>query len=75
MHCHTVGGRWAVELPSCTATLPWGSAQRNPGNALPYHLGALGSATRAMRGPTSLGDGESCPGGGRYLKSGTPVVR
>ena len=28
----------------------------------------------AMRGPTSWGDGESCPGGGRCLKSGTPVT-
>ena len=28
----------------------------------------------AMRGPTSWGDGESCPGGGRRLKSGTSVI-
>ena len=27
-----------------------------------------------MCGPTSWGDGESCPGGGRYLKSRTPAM-
>ena len=44
-----------------------GSGQWNSCNALPHCLGAVGSATRAMRGPTSWGDGESCPRGGRCL--------
>ena len=44
---------WAVELLQCTATLPGGSGQCNSCNALPHRLGAVGSGTRAMRGPTS----------------------
>ena len=37
-------------------------------------LAGGGSGTPAMRGPTSWGDRESCPGGGRCLKRGTPAM-
>ena len=73
-HCLTAWGRWAVELLSCTATLPGGSGSCNSCNALPHRSGAVGSGTPVMRGPISWGDGESCPGGGRCLKSGTPPM-
>ena len=67
-------GHWAVELLLCTATLLTGSGQWNSYNALPHCLGAVGSATPALRGPTDWGDGGSCPGGSRCLKSGTPAM-
>ena len=67
MHCHTAGGQWAVQLLQRTATLPGGSGKWNSCNALPHRLGAVGSGTPAMRGPTSWGDGEACPGGGHCL--------
>ena len=47
VHCHTAWGQWAVELLSCTATLPRGSGQCNSCNILPHRLGAVGSATLA----------------------------
>ena len=53
MHCHTAWGQWAVELMSCTASLPGGSGQCNSCNALPHCPGAVGSSQRP--GPTSLG--------------------
>ena len=48
-------GRWAVQLLHCAAPLPGGSGQRNSCNALPHCLGAVGSATPAMRCLTALG--------------------
>ena len=74
MHCHTALGQWAVQLPQCTASLRGGSGQWNSCNALPHCLGAVGSGTLAMRGPTSWPHGESYPGGGHCLKSGTPAM-
>ena len=71
-HCLTAWGQWAVELLSCTATLPRGSGKCNSCKRFSYCQGAVGRATPAMRGPISWGAGESCPGGGRCLKSGTP---
>ena len=79
IHCLTAWGQWAVELLQCTATLPMqctatlprGSGQCNSCNTLLHCLGAVGSGTPAMCGPTSWGDGESYPGGGCCLKSGT----
>ena len=68
-HCRTGSGQWAVELLQYTASLPGGSGQCNSCNALPHRLGAVGSGTPAMRGHTSCGDGESCLGGGRCLKT------
>ena len=59
MHCHTAWARWAVELMACTASLPGGSGWCKPCNTLPH---------------CSRGDGESCPGGGCCLKSGTPAM-
>ena len=72
-HClGAVGsGTPAMELPQFTATLPVGSGQCNSCNALPYRMGAVGRATAVMLRLTSLGDGESCQGGGRCLKSAT----
>ena len=86
MHCLTAWGQWAVQLLQCTApqpggsgqsciaSLPRGSGQCNSCHTLPHCLGAVGSGTPAMRGPTSWGDGESCPGGGRCQKSGPPAI-
>ena len=74
MHCLTAGGHWAVQLLQCNATLPWDSGQCNSRHALPHCVGALGSGTPAMRRPTSWGNGEPCPRGGRCLKSGTPAM-
>ena len=71
----TAWGRWAVELLHCTASLCRGSGQYDSCNALPYHLGAVGSGAPAMRGPTSWGNGESCPGGGHCLKRGTLAMQ
>ena len=74
MHCLSALGHWAMELLQCTASLPGGSGQCTSGNALPARLGAVGSGTRAMCGPTSWGERESCPGGRRCLKSKTPEM-
>ena len=63
-HIASLGQR-AVELVQRNASPPAGRGQCNACNALPHRLGAVGSGTPAMRGPTSWGDGESCPGGGR----------
>ena len=63
-----------MELLQHTATLPGGSGQCNSCNALPPCLGTVGRGTPGTRGPTSWGDGESCPGGRRRLKSGTPAM-
>ena len=71
MHRLTAQWQWGVELPQRTASLPGGSRQCNSCNAPPHRPGAVGSGTPAMCGPTSWGDGESCPGGGRCLKSQT----
>ena len=51
-----------AELLQCTALLPWGRWQCNSRNTLPHDLGAEGSATPAMRGPTSLGGHGVLPG-------------
>ena len=72
--CQTAGGQWAVELLLCTALLPGGSGKCNSCNELPHRPGAVGSGTLAMRRPINWGDGESCMGGGRCLKSGTPAM-
>ena len=74
MHCLTASGRWAVELLQYSASLPEGSGQCSSCNALSHRLGAVGSGTPAMRKPPSWQDGESCPGGGRCLKTGTPAM-
>ena len=55
MHCPTAWGQWAVQLLQCTASLPWGSGQRNSCNALPHCLGVVGSATPAMHCLTARG--------------------
>ena len=39
LHCLTAQGQWAVQLLSCTASLPRGSGQWNCCNALPHCLG------------------------------------
>ena len=41
---------------------------------MPTCLGAVGSRTPALRGPTSWGDGACYLGGGRCLKSGTSAM-
>ena len=77
-------GRW--DSYKSTASLPRGSGKWNPYNAVPHRLGAVGSAIPIMHcrstwgpwaaqllqcgGPPSGGDGQSHPGGDRYLKSG-----
>ena len=48
IHYLTAWGQWAVELLQCTASLPRGSVQWNPSNALPHCLGVVGS------GPTAI---------------------
>ena len=55
MHCLTAWEQWALDLLQCTASLPGGSGQWNPCNALPHCLGAVGSATSAMHCLTALG--------------------
>ena len=57
MQCLTAQGRWAPELVQCSASLPRGSGKWNFCNALPYYLGAGGSATHAMRCLTAWGHG------------------
>ena len=71
MHCHNAWGQWALELVQRIASLPRGSGQCNSCKTLPHRLGTVGSGTLAMHGPTSWGDGESCPRGGCSLKSAT----
>ena len=56
---HTVSRLWAVEFLHRTASLPGGSGQRRSCSALPHCLGAVGSATPAMHGPTTMGHWES----------------
>ena len=58
MHCLTAWGQWAVQLLQCTASLPWGSGQWTSCNALPYCLGAVGSATPAIHGRIAWGQWE-----------------
>ena len=70
-HCR---GQWGVQPLQRTASLTGSSGQCNSCSALPHYLGAVGSRNPTMRGPTSWGDGESCQGGGRCLKSGTPTM-
>ena len=71
MHCRTASGQWAVQFLQCTASLPGGSeavqllqcTATSPGgggqwdscNTLPPCLGAVGSATPAMRCHTGWG--------------------
>ena len=43
MHCLTAWGQWAMELVQGNASLPGSSEQRNPCNALPHCLHAVGS--------------------------------
>ena len=74
MHRHTATGQWAMQLLQHMASLPGGNRQCNSCNALPHRRGAVCGGTPAMRGPTRWGNGESCPGGGRCLRSGTPKV-
>ena len=74
MQCYAAWGQRAVELLQCTTSLLGGSGQCNSCNALPHYVGAVGSGTLAMRGPTSWGDRGSYPGGGRCLKSDTPAM-
>ena len=64
------GGRCLKsELLHCAVTLCGCIGQWSSCNALPHCPGAAGIGTLAMRGSTSWGDGESCPGGGHCLKS------
>ena len=53
MHCHNAWAQWAVELMSCSASLPGGSGQWNSCNALPHCLGAVGSGTPATGSGTA----------------------
>ena len=46
-------GQWAVQLLQCTVSLPGCTRQCNSYNVLPLRLGAVGSGTDAVRGPTS----------------------
>ena len=71
VHRHTGEEQWAVELLRYIAAELGSSGRRISSNTLPYRLGAMGSGSLAMRGPASWRDGESCPGGGHCLKSGT----
>ena len=75
MHYLTSWGQSAVQLVYCTASLPWGSGRCNSCNARPHRRGTLGSRSPAMRGPTSFGDLESCPGGSHYVISQTLAMR
>ena len=80
MHCLTAQGQWAVQLLQYTASLPGGSRHCNSCNALPHHLGQTGSnrgvgqRNSCNAGPPIRGHRESCPGGGRCLKSGIPAA-
>ena len=74
IHFFTASAQWAMALMQCIASLLGDSGQCNSSNALPHLLAAVHSVTISMRGPTSWGDGESCPGGGRCLRSGTPAM-
>ena len=57
LYCTNPGQR-AVQLLQCTASLPWGSGQWTPCNALPHCLGAVGSGSPAVHCPTAWGQ---CP--------------
>ena len=74
MHRHTAPGQWAVDLLQRNAILPGGTGQCNSCNALSHRLGAAGSGTLAIRDPTKWEEGESYPGGGHYLKSGSGAM-
>ena len=55
-------GQWAVGLPQCTASLPGGSGQCNSYNTPPHCVGAVGSATPAIRCLTAWGEcTANCP--------------
>ena len=47
-YCLTSRGQWAVELLSCTASLPWGIGQWNSCNALTHCVGVVSSASPSM---------------------------
>ena len=55
MRCLTAWGQRAVELLLRIASLLGGSGLCNSYNALPHCLGAVGSGSLAMRGPTGTG--------------------
>ena len=74
MHCPTTWGRWVVELVQRSALLPGGGRPCTFCNVLPHRLGDVGSENLATRGLANWGDGESCSGGGHFLKSGTPAM-
>ena len=48
MHCLTALGEWAVEVPQCTASPPWGGGQCNSYIALPHCLRAMDSGISTM---------------------------
>ena len=68
MSCLFAWGKWAMQLLQYTASLPGGSGECDSCTALAHRLGAVGSETPAMFGPTNWGDGESALRGGRSLK-------
>ena len=67
MHCRSALGQWAVEILSCTASLPWGSRKWKSCNALLHCLTAMGSTTPAMTA--------SQPGGSGQCKSSNTLPR
>ena len=74
LHCLPTWGQWALELLQRTAFPPGNSGWCKSCNALPHRFGTVGCGTVAMRGPSSSGDGESCPGSGCCLKSATAAM-
>ena len=56
-HYHNAGAQSAIELLSCTSSLPGVSQHCHSCNALPLCPGAMGSATRAVYCHTALGKG------------------
>ena len=63
-----------MELLQRTALPPWGGGRCNFSNALPHRLGEVGSENPTTRGFISRGNGESRPGHGHCLKSGTAAM-
>ena len=81
MYCHTDCRQWAMQLLQYIASLPGGSRQCNSFDAVPQRLPltrpnrGAGQWNSGNAGSTILGHRESCPRGGRCLKSGIPAVR
>ena len=75
MRCSSIWGQWAMQLLQYTASQPGGIVHCNSCNAISHRLLAVGKGSPAMHGPTSWGDGQSCLGGHRCPKSGTPTMQ